>query len=508
MSQAIPVLIGVGQVTVRDEPLDALSKPLDLMELSARRAAADAGVHDAVLAEIDQLAVVKSFREPTSDTPASLAARLGASDAQGWLMPDGGQSPQWLVNHYAEAIADGEARLVLLAGGEAIDNARRILKSGDKPRWREAPDSEAQYLIADKPMGTAHESAHGIWRANHVYPLFENALRGAYGEDIPTYQKTLGQLFARFSEVAASAEHAWFPIARTPEEIAAPSGRNRFVAFPHTKFMNAMNQINQGAALLLTSTKHARTMGVPESRWVYLHGCADTVERGFMSGRVNYHSAPAVKMLGEQALAMAKRTIADMDYIDIYSCFPCAVAIARDELGIARDDPRPLTVTGGLPFHGGAGNNYSMNAIAAMADRLRAAPGTFGWVSANGGYLSKHSAGVYSTTPITGQWRREQAASYQREIDALPAPKLVEQPSGSGWIETYTVTFGRDGSPERGIVIGRLGEEKSADAPRFLANLPADQGLLDSVTERDFLDMRGTVENNGDSNVFRPMPPH
>ncbi|MEM7405553.1 MAG: acetyl-CoA acetyltransferase [Pseudomonadota bacterium] len=499
-----PVLIGVGQLTVRDEPLDALSSPLDLIERAADLAADDAGLGRAALAGIDQIAVVKSFREPTRNSAESLANRLGVENAEHWLVPDGGQAPQALVNHYAEAIADGRARYVLLAGAEAMDNARRLIKSGGKPNWQEPAEHDAKYLFPDKPMGTRHESDHGIWRANHVYPLFENALRGHYGETIAEYQQRLGALFARFTDVAAESPTAWFPVRRSAGEIASVGPKNRYVAFPHTKFMNAMNQINQSAVLLITSVGQARKLGVPAARWVYLHGCADTSERGFMSGRVNYHSAPAVKVMAEQALGMAGKSIEDIDFIDIYSCFPCAVAIARDEFGIDRDDTRALTVTGGLPFHGGAGNSYSMNAIATMADRVRETPGSYGFVSANGGYLSKHAGGIYSTDAIHGRWSREDPASYQGAIDALPAPALNEQPSGPARLETYTVTFGRDGAPERGIVIGRLGHDDDTTAPRFLANLPEDRALLESVTEQDFLGMRGQVSHEGGLNRFEP----
>ena len=508
MSTETPILVGVGQLTVRNEPLDKLSSPLDLIEAAAKLAALDAGLNPAQLANLDQIAVVKSFREPTCNSAESLANRLHAKHAQHWMLPDGGQAPQYLVNHFAQEIAERRAKLVLLSGAEAMDNARRLIKTGQKPAWSEPAEHEPQYLYPDQAMGTKHESDHGIWRANHVYPLFENALRGHYGESIDAYQQTLGKLFSRFSDVAANSPTAWFPVRRSPAEIAEVGPKNRYVAFPHTKFMNAMNQINQSAVVLMTSVSHARELGISESRWLYLHGCADTIEHGFMARRVNYYASPAIKVMGEHALAMAERNIEQIDLIDIYSCFPCAVAIARDELGIERDDPRALTVTGGLPFHGGAGNSYSMNAIATMTDLLRAAPGTFGMVTANGGYLSKHSAGIYSTTPVNKPWERVAPATYQAQIDALASPELIQLPHGSGTIETYTVAYGRDGNPERGIVIGRMGHANDPLAPRCLANFPADPALLSSVTKIDYLGCAGHITQANGINVFTPLDPN
>jgi acetyl-CoA C-acetyltransferase len=268
--------------------------------------------------------------------------------------------------------------------------------------------------------------------------------------------------------------------------------------------MCAMNQINQSACLLLTNVAHARASGVPEDRWVYLHGAAEVQDIWHVSDRSDYAASPAMTLMGERALAQASLDISDIDCFDLYSCFPSAVAIGRDALGIQADDPRPLTVTGGLPYHGGAGNNYSMNAIAAMAERLRGNPSAFGMVTANGGYLTKHSAGIYSTQPTEGEWRREPPASYQHRIETLARPKLIAAPNGEATIETYTVTYGRDGAPGRGIIIGRLGAHDDPAAPRFLANAPDDADLLSAMTKQDFIGAEGAVVQDGGINRFIP----
>src|SRR5207249_2112137 len=119
-------------------------------------------------------------------------------------------------------------------------------------------------------------------------------------------------------------------------------------------------------------------------------------------------------------LDMASKTLADMRFFDLYSCFPAAVEIACREIGLAEDDPRGLTITGGLPYFGGPGNNYVTHAIAEMMRLLRAHPGSFGLVTANGNYVTKHSFGIYSTAPVDGPWRRESPSALQRQLDALP----------------------------------------------------------------------------------------
>jgi acetyl-CoA C-acetyltransferase len=175
------------------------------------------------------------------------------------------------------------------------------------------------------------------------------------------------------------------------------------------------------------------------------------------------------------------------------------VEVAADAFGLAYDDPRGFTVTGGLPFFGGPGNSYSMNAIAAMVPRLRANAGSYGLITANGGYLSKHATGIYSTKPTEGTWQREDPASYQSEIDNMESPVVEEAPHGAAKIETYTVVFGKNG-PERGIVIGRLNE----NGHRFVANTPATPHVFKSLMEKDSLNRPGNVTTSDGKNTFTP----
>src|SRR3546814_16959929 len=90
-----------------------------------------------------------------------------------------------------------------------------------------------------------------------------------------------------------------------------------------------------------------------------------------------------------------------------------------------------------------------MHAIAAMVETLRADPGTTGLVWANGGYLTKHAFGIYSTEPPAGGFRH---AHPQDEIDVLPSREVVADHAGEATIETWTVMHGKDGEPEQAIV--------------------------------------------------------
>jgi acetyl-CoA C-acetyltransferase len=340
--------------------------------------------------------------------------------------------------------------------------------------------------------------SYGIHTPALTYALFENALRAHYGLSLEEHRDKLGRLYQRFNAVAANNPLSWFPTERSAQEIATVSDSNRYVGFPYTKFLNSVIQVNMGAAVILTSVAKARELGVADERMVYLHGCADAHDLWNVSERVDYHSSPAVRTVGEKAFAMADKTIDDMDYLDIYSCFPSAVQIACDELGIAHDDARGLTVTGGLPYFGGPGNNYVMHSIASMMDVLRENPGKFGLLNGNGWFVTKHSLGIYSTTPVQGEWRRENPADYQQPILDAEHPAFTETPQGSATVETYTVMHGRGGM-ERGLVIGRLD-----DGTRFIAETPSDEQTLLQMMDREMIGTSGTVSSADGKNVFVP----
>jgi len=153
--------------------------------------------------------------------------------------------------------------------------------------------------------------------------------------------------------------------------------------------------------------------------------------------------------------------IDDIDYVDLYSCFPSAVQIAAAELGLGIDDPgRPLTVTGGLTFAGGPWSNYVMHSIATTAELLVANPGRRALITANGGYLTKHSFGVYSTDP-PAQFRWEDV---QSTVDREPTGNGLVEWEGTGTVEAWTTPFDRDGQPEKAFLAVR-----TPDGSRTLA---------------------------------------
>jgi acetyl-CoA C-acetyltransferase len=512
LDDRMPVLVGCGQLVQKEKDVEKAKSPMQLMADAAEAAAADTGLGKKLWDVVDNVTTVRfitdspdSARLPFGRYPnaaKTLANMLGATPSKTCYGPTGGNTPQLLVNHTAELISRGETEVALVAGSECFGTLMRALGQGKMLPWHdENPGGERIDIGVEKLGVTEVEKRHKLQFPVNIYPMFENAIRGKAGRSVKDHQLAIGRLMAPFTEIAAKHPQAWFPVARTAEEIATPTDDNRYVGFPYTKYMNAIMQVDQAAAVVMMSVKKARELGVPQSKWVFLHGCADANDLWYPTERVNYHSSPAIRMMGKKAFAMSGWSVDQIDYFDLYSCFPSAVQIGRNELGIAEDDPRALTVTGGLPYFGGAGNNYVMHSIATMMDKLRAKPGTKGLVTSNGWYVTKHGIGLYSTAPREGKWERENPATYQAEIDAEKHPRVEEKPNGKAKIETYTVVHGRGGA-EFAIVFGRLAENDA----RFVAHTPNDPATLQDMLTRDQLGRVGTVKASaeGGVNIFTP----
>lgn len=492
-----PVLVGAGQITAR-EPDDART-PIDLIAEAARAAAADCGVAG-VLGQVRSLSCLNILAPAYPDAPASLARRLGIDPGERFYTPIGGNMGQWLVGYYARRIASGELDCALIAGGEALATQMRGRSAG-LSRVIDTASGEGPRLLGDERAPTNRtEQGHGLDLPIQIYPLFEQALRARYGHDPVAHRQMLGELYARFSAVAASNPQAWRRESLSAADIAERTPKNRMVGAPYTKHLNALIAVDQAAALVMMSAAKARQLGIDPERWVYPLAAASAHERWFVSERADLSRSPAITACGRRLLAAAGLAIDEIDHLDLYSCFPSAVQIARDALGIAAHDPRPLTVTGGLAFHGGPGNKYCTHAIAEVMARIRADRSATGLVSGVGWYMSKHSLGLYGGHPPSGGWQPVDTAGLQAEIDAGPGVDVVEQAEGTGRIETYTVMHDRTDRPVQGIVLGRL-----RDGRRFVANTPADQDLLAAMTTEEFLDQPGRVHHDGRRNRFTPQ---
>ncbi|WP_379548063.1 acetyl-CoA acetyltransferase [Qipengyuania sp. DSG2-2] len=495
-----PVIIGVGQFSEKlDDAEYAALSPMDMAGRALGAAIADAQARGDVASALDTLGAIRQFEISTpvaiapfgkaDNPPRAIAQRVGADPARAILEYVGGQAPQRLVGEFAQDIAEGRAKVAAVVGSEAISTTLALVAKGEKPDWSE----ELGGQMEDRGFGMkgvldSTLIAHGVRGAIPAYALMENARRKVLGRSLEEHRAHMAQLFAPFTEVAASNPHAAAPVARTAEEIATPTERNRIVAEPYTKSMIARDQVNQSAAIIVASVEAARELGVPEDRWVHIHAVSDAKEASPMQ-RADLHLAPSAVDCAHAALDMAGSSVAEIAHFDIYSCFPIPVCNLIEALDIAEDDPRGLTLTGGLPFFGGAGNNYSAHGIAEAVARCRSEPGSRAMVIANGGFMSKYATGIYSTEPA--DWSQQLVKTCADQADAVAA---LDQYDGPATIETYTIQNSKKGP--RGTVIARTpGGER-------VAAIPADAPALALLETGDPFGANITIAHDDDLNRF------
>lgn len=453
-----PVVVAVGQVEQRTTDLTAALEPVALLAEAARVAQADSGT-DRLLATVDTLAVIHILSHRYLDPGALVAADLGIAPARTIATDDGGNYPQALLNRACAEIQAGSSGTWLIGGAETWRTRQAARASSTWLDWATQDEGTAptESVTNHLPLSHDGEWARGVVLPASIYALFENAYRAAHGWTIDDHRDRLAALYAGFSAVAVDNPHAWIREPWDAPAIRDPSPRNRMVGFPYTKVMNANNAVEQAACFVVTSVGQARDLGISPDRWVFPWAGSDAHEHWFVSHRAALGGAPAIGVAGRAALDLAGVGVDDLAHVDVYSCFPSAVQIAADEIGLGTD--RPLTVTGGLSFGGGPWNNYVSHSIAAMVDRLRGDAGSLGLVTANGGYLTKHAFGIYSTTPPPAPWRH---AHPQAEVDALPRRELCEVVDGPVAVESTVVMHDRDSQPEAAIVAVLLDDGRRA----------------------------------------------
>lgn len=495
----LPVIVGVGQVVDHWDGQDAEKAP---HPLSMIRAAMDLAIEDTgssnVSPAIDCAAFIRTFpdslREPVipfgtiSNLPQAVLAKTDLAPHRVIYSAVGGDQPQAMVNELAASLASGDCEVAIIAGGEVIGAMKAAMKSGLRLDWSDDTDGPVEDRGKGEPLLSRYELTNGLGMPPQTYAAQEQAWRARHGLSTAEWRDLASKMFSKFSEVAAANEYAQFPSALSAEFLATPSRENYPMCDPLLKWHVAQDAVNQSAALVMTTVGKARELGIPEEKQIFLHGHAD-IKDALVSQRPDLSRSAAIELALEQALTASGLESSDIAHRDLYSCFPIVPMLAAEVLGL---DPLEdqLTVTGGLPFFGGPGNNYSMHAIASMVETLRKDHNAYGLVLANGGFISKESVGIYSAAAPT-TWAPVSSEARQAKIAERPEIALINEDCEAE-VEAYTVIHGRDGPAsayviacnENGRVIARI-DTQDANSGSVLAESEDLVGKKVSVVHRD-----------------------
>ncbi|KAG8361680.1 hypothetical protein FVEN_g1009 [Fusarium venenatum] len=506
LSPLTPIIIGIGEIRQKDFTIEICHEPAELILSAIRNASKDSGI-DAINS-LHSISVVPPWSWNYDDLPKLLAQRLGIQPPHLELASHGGNTPALLCDKAAARVASGESKMAVVTGGEALASLFACQKAGKlpPPGWTAVDPNSKRYSPGDTSLKQGVGATHSIGNPIQVYPLYENAYRKENKQSYVENHQESAELYTQFDKIACQHPNSW-RAGETPrnlEDIKTVSKRNRMICTPYPLLMNAFNGVNLAAACIITSVEYATKLGVPREKWVYLTGGAGSNDSQDFWERKNYSSSPAIEYSIDNALEAAGLAKDEIDCFDFYSCFPVVPKIACKHVGLNLLDPKkPITLLGGLTSFGGAGNNYSLHAIAEMVKVIRNGKYQNGLVLANGGVLSWQHAICLSAQP------KRKGSSYQaqRVLDngqTSQGPAFTDEAQGGAIIETYTVDHDRSGS-KLGHIVGRLIET----GERFIANHGDEMTLLALVsTITEPIGMKGFVRVGSDGrNLFTVDPP-
>lgn len=506
-----PVLVGVGTASL---PVD----PVELMSRAAEAAGLDAGV-PSLLAWVDRVAVPQgswTLRDPAR----AIAQRVGARSAETHLY-ELGIPQQAIINDALAAITAGRSEVGLVVGGEARRWARGQAEGTTDSAGTDSDGTDSagtdsagtESTNADPanagpanagstnagstnagpdilhrrpgPLMEPVEVTHRLWEPVLQYAMIENALRFERALTPSQNRREVAELWARFNQVAASNPRAAFPVLMDADAIATAGPANRPLASPYNKWHASQWTVDQAAALLLCSLEAARRWVGSSDRWVFPLVGLESSHAVSLLRRRRPAAWPAMGVLGRAAAERIGRPVSEAAVVEVYSCFPSAVRVQQDELGL---DPRSIpTVTGGMAFAGGPFNNFVLQAMEPVVERLRADRSSLGVVTTVSGLLTKPGLAVWGATPDgRPPLVADLAAGAQEATQVVEVVEELDGYRGDATVATYTVTF--DGlDPSRTIAVC-----DTADGRRCAA-ISEDAALASFAVENELIGSRVTV---------------
>jgi acetyl-CoA C-acetyltransferase len=336
-----------------------------------------------------------------------------------------------------------------------------------------------------EPSGTLgaffHESEvrHGMLPIMRSFALRDSARRAHLGLDMVPYAEEPASSYAAMAAVAAANPYAWHRDPLGADDILRVDAGNRMPVRPYRKLMMASPNVNQAAALLVASHDRADELGVPADRRVYVRGWASASDHPYVAANEDLWRSPAMRHAAQRALRGAGVDVDDLGHFDLYSCFPSSVRFSADALAMRIDDPRGVTVTGGMPYAGAPGSGYVTHALATMTETLRQEHEACGFVSGLSAQMASHACTVLSTRPGAGD---PEAFGDSNPI-AAPEPRVPIRAEGRGEaeVEAYAVACDRDGVNEVAVAVCRLPDQDRCYAlgrdPDLLDSLSASEGV-------------------------------
>lgn len=475
-----PVLVGIGTATRREENFENALDPMDLMLEAVAAAGRDSGSR-ALLPGAQYIAVPRGrwkYRNPA----AEIAATIGADATT--VLASVGVLQQTLIGEACARIARGDAHSTLVTGADAGYRILRARIAGQRTLEHDQDSEPDIYMAPKEELRHPVEKRAGIVMPVGLYAMMESAYRAKHGWSVDEHRNRMANLLARCSSIAATNPHAWNRSAIDSAQIREAGDRNPMQAFPYTRSHCSTWNVDQAAALLFCSVARAEELGIARDRWIFPVASTESNHMVAVSARNDLGSCPGAAIAGKAALDAAELTAADIDLVELYSCFPLAIQTYADALGLPLD--RDLTVTGGMQFAGGPYNNYVFQATCRAAELLRQGKGKTALVSSVSGILTKQAFGLLSVDPGPNGFVH---ADLTDEVAAeVKTRDVLDTYTGPATVAGYTVLHGRGQDP-RGLLLVDTPQGERAllttDQPSVLAAMEKEEFIGRQITATD-----------------------
>ena len=481
MSNVAAYLIGKAQKSYHDTR--TAPHPRLQMGMIAKRALADAGL---VATQLDAIACVDPLSWTYADLEKKISRDIGCDDKITTIWkPAGGTTPQDLLHDITIAMREKRLETAIIMGAEAMRTRRKAVRAGQEPDWP-ARDKSVSPMRGQKAFTSEWESRHGLRLPIQVFPLLENAIGHANKRSAQQQIRMAAALLNKNAKVAAHNPNAWFRDAPSASDIAEVTAENRMISFPYTKRMNAIMDVDQAAAVVIVSDRFLAKNPHLRLTAAAVLGGAGAEEIWNPLQRYSLSHSPAMQTALLAALEYGGLDTKDIDAFDFYSCFPAPIQLALAALDINQDDPRPFTITGGLAYAGGPGNNYVMHALATALEQLREKPSQRILITGVGMANTKHAATLLShATDIP---TRATGLTQYRLPTTEEALEVATEANGLCSVVSYTVEYDRNSEPVNVIYI-----LDTQDGRRAIANAkdPINEACV--VLSSDPIDKQGDL---------------
>jgi len=318
-----PIIVGAGVQSQRCERADEGKEAYQLMVDAVLKAAQDAG-SEALLSQAQSILVPKGLWS-YNDAGRLVAEAIGAAKAR-TLQADIGILQQTLFNLACTSIQEGRHEIVIVTGAETKYRSLRAQIEGVElvdtvQDTNVTPDT---VLKPEDEMWSQLEWDNGLGMPVTFYALMENALRYAEGISIDCHRDNIADLWEAYNIVARDNKDAWNQEAVSAAEIRNASDKNKMLAFPYTKLHNSQWNVDQAAGLIFCSVAAAQRHGIARDKWIFPWSGTESNHMTSVCNRKQMHRSPGAEIAAATALHLAETKADELDFVDLYSCFPLA----------------------------------------------------------------------------------------------------------------------------------------------------------------------------------------